>query len=66
MHGLDPVKVELNRLENEVRGEPIRDCCYMDLSLVFSASFLGSYCVMFHVIFEGLIVQCLVFFLTRF
>jgi hypothetical protein len=24
MHGSDPVKVELNRLENEVRGELIR------------------------------------------
>lgn len=26
MHGSDPVKVELNRLENEVRGELIRGC----------------------------------------
>jgi hypothetical protein len=62
MHGSDPVKVELNRLENEARGEPIRDSCYVDSSFgFFSMAFLGSYCVMFRVIFEGLIVQCLVF-----
>jgi len=30
MHGSDPVKVELTRLENEVRGELIRDPCCVD------------------------------------
>lgn len=35
MHGSDPVKVELNRLENEVRGELIRDPCLRRFS--FSA-----------------------------
>jgi hypothetical protein len=35
MHGSDPVKVELNRLENEARGEPIRDSCYVDSSFDF-------------------------------
>lgn len=55
MHGSDPVKVELNRLENEVRGEPIRDSCCVD-------SVFGD----FRGIFEGLIVQCLAFFLMRF
>jgi hypothetical protein len=33
MHGSDPVKVELNRLENEVRGELIRACCTFNSSL---------------------------------
>ncbi|KAI5006058.1 hypothetical protein ZWY2020_033301 [Hordeum vulgare] len=29
MHGLDPVRVELTRLENELRGEPlIRPLCF--------------------------------------
>jgi len=30
MYGSDPVKVELTRLENEVRGELIRDPCCVD------------------------------------
>ena len=30
MHGSDPVKVELTRLENEVRGELIRGPCCVD------------------------------------
>lgn len=44
MHGSDPVKVELNRLENEVRGEPIRARYTFGsiVSLIF-ASVLGSH-----------------------
>jgi hypothetical protein len=45
MHGSDPVKVELNRLENEVRGEPIRDSCYVDSSFrVFCVIFRFLLC----------------------
>lgn len=38
MHGSDPVRVELTRLENELRGELlIRPCCF---ALVFSMGLL--------------------------
>ena len=30
LHGSDPVKVELNRLENEVRGERTRMICWFE------------------------------------
>ena len=41
LHGSDPVKIELNRLENELRGD---DHCSLSLCLLFFVSLSFWFC----------------------